>query len=442
MLKNDMHVYLIDFGSAWYLDQLSGISIAGTPGYTAPEIAYRRASLRSDIYSLGAILFQLVTGKKPTERTSHSERFHLGNRVVHQGPNELWDLIKQMMEEEESDRPDSIADVQKELQKIANQPAAVPLEKGDASSNVAPARRSFLLGAIVGGIAGIILGAAKVGPLLGLGSPVPFRLIVGGKLGNEDVLLTEMYILLLQKAGYEVHDKSKLGPNAYVFDALYEGAIDLYPEFLLTGLARLGIPTTHNQQQDFQRVQQEFMNRYQVTWLDQAVKLSDNYCVAMGKAKADQLGIKSLSDLMQYIKQNNVKFALAVAPDGKTGALPYLQETYGLTLGSATDFTEEGTFAAVLQNKAQLSICYATDPLITQDSFVRLIDDKGAFPIDPPSPIIRTEILNRSPGIATVLNRLAPKLSGEVSTNLQAQVLQGRSPSDVAQDWLMSQGLL
>ena len=60
---------------------------------------------------------------------------------------------------------------------------------------------------------------------------------VGGKLDTEAQLLTEMYSLLLKKAGFHVLEKRALGTNAVVFAAITSGQIDLYPEFTATGLA-------------------------------------------------------------------------------------------------------------------------------------------------------------------------------------------------------------
>jgi tetratricopeptide (TPR) repeat protein len=69
MRANDGRIVLMDFGAGRELDDSSLPS--GTPAYLAPEIlAGKPATIRSDIYSLGVLLFHLVTGTYPvTGRT-------------------------------------------------------------------------------------------------------------------------------------------------------------------------------------------------------------------------------------------------------------------------------------------------------------------------------------------------------------------------------------
>jgi serine/threonine-protein kinase PpkA len=70
MLREDGSIALIDFGlskdAALALDLTDTGAIFGTPHYMSPEQGHAEAvDERSDLYSLGVILFEMLTGEKP-----------------------------------------------------------------------------------------------------------------------------------------------------------------------------------------------------------------------------------------------------------------------------------------------------------------------------------------------------------------------------------------
>jgi serine/threonine protein kinase len=74
LMRDEHYAYLADFGlvkpvglDASLID--SG-SLMGTPQYMAPELVKGEASPRSDIYALGILLYQMLTGQVPFKGTS------------------------------------------------------------------------------------------------------------------------------------------------------------------------------------------------------------------------------------------------------------------------------------------------------------------------------------------------------------------------------------
>ncbi len=264
-------------------------------------------------------------------------------------------------------------------------------------------------------------------------------LTVGGKLDTEAQLLTKMYALLLRKQGFKVTEKAKLGTNDIVFNAINSGQIDLYPEFTATGLARLKTNTTRNAQQDYQKVKQGYETNYKVTWLDPA-PLNDTYGICTTKANAQKQNIQSISQLSSSASSKTI----ATPPDGNTdpSVLPALKPVYGFSFGNVKVLDAALTYNAVQQGQADYNVCYTTSSFIKQKDFVLLNDDKQAFPIYNPAPLVRQDTLKKAPDIAKALNPLAPKLTTDVSIELQGEVTGGKSVTEVATTFLKQQGLL
>ncbi len=69
LLRDDHHAYLADFGLAKEMNERGSVTqtgvLLGTPEYMAPELADAPASKSSDLYALGILLYQMVTGQLP-----------------------------------------------------------------------------------------------------------------------------------------------------------------------------------------------------------------------------------------------------------------------------------------------------------------------------------------------------------------------------------------
>ena len=277
-------------------------------------------------------------------------------------------------------------------------------------------------------------------------APTKVPITVGSKLDPEAQLLGEMYVLLLQKAGFTVNPKLALGMTPIVFDALKSGAIDLYPEFTATGLNLLKVKSSFNPDTDYQTVKNGFKQLH-IIWLDQA-PLNDGYALCTSRAKSQQLGITTLSQLAPKVSQ----LTLATQSDGVT-FFDDLKATYNFDTTSFKALKKVDYaigFAAVKSGAADLTECYTTDGSVTTQGFVFLTDDKHGFPEFHPAPIVRDSVLQSDPGIAAALNPLAPYLTTDVSIMLQQQVAakhtSGESVSqavkEVATAFLQSKGLL
>jgi WD40 repeat protein len=117
------NLYLIDFGIARLFKpgQTKDTTALGSPGYAAPE-QYGKAqtTARADIYSLGALLHQVLSGVDPsTNQPSLWDFKPLGAAI----PSRLAHLIGQMVSRRIEERPASMAAIRQELQQIARRQA-------------------------------------------------------------------------------------------------------------------------------------------------------------------------------------------------------------------------------------------------------------------------------------------------------------------------------
>ncbi len=74
MVADDGRLLLMDFGAGYELAKGSEGSVAGTPFYLAPEVLFGGApTTGSDIYSIGVLLYHLVTGAFPVRASTLAE---------------------------------------------------------------------------------------------------------------------------------------------------------------------------------------------------------------------------------------------------------------------------------------------------------------------------------------------------------------------------------
>ncbi|HEX3639953.1 MAG TPA: serine/threonine-protein kinase [Ktedonobacteraceae bacterium] len=110
MLDAHGQVYLIDFGIArlFKQGQIKDTVALGSQGYAPPEQYRHATSPRSDIYSLGATLHQMLTGDDPSEAPFQFQPFSIN--IPH-----LEDLIMNMVTLDEKQRPASVNEILKVL---------------------------------------------------------------------------------------------------------------------------------------------------------------------------------------------------------------------------------------------------------------------------------------------------------------------------------------
>jgi eukaryotic-like serine/threonine-protein kinase len=129
-------VKILDFGIAKFLTERSGMTLTdsfiGSLPYCSPEHMEGRKLLdvRSDIYSLGVLMFEMLTGKHPFQTKSNSfgtwyqaHRFQMPPTVEEVNPQVkipeiLEKILMSCLAKEVSDRPQNINQILEDLEKV------------------------------------------------------------------------------------------------------------------------------------------------------------------------------------------------------------------------------------------------------------------------------------------------------------------------------------
>jgi len=228
---------------------------------------------------------------------------------------------------------------------------------------------------------------------------LPLAVFAGGPVNvaskgfTEQVILGKIMVNLLKDRGIPVKDRTSLGGTNVNREALEQGQIDVYMEY--TGTAWMTFFKKKEVVRDsmglFEKVKAIDAEKGLV-WLTPA-KFNNTYAIVMSTKKADEYGIKTLSDWAAWIKKNPGKMTVAVntefysRADGFKGMMGY----YGLTFGKDIPDSDVKKMEtplckkAVRDGQALCGMAFATDGEIKAYDQMVLGDDKSYFPIYNPA---------------------------------------------------------
>jgi TolB-like protein/Tfp pilus assembly protein PilF len=172
MRESGGRLVLMDFGTG---EELAGTNrLVGTPLYLAPEIFRgQRASIQSDLYSLGVLLYYLVTAKFPVNAGSmeqlaraHANRQRTPLRDLRPDlPEAFIATVERSLDSDPTRRYQSIGQFESALRESLDAPSARPV-----AQPVAVPRRRFGLAfaaaaaVLIALIAGLIVWTGRVAP--------------------------------------------------------------------------------------------------------------------------------------------------------------------------------------------------------------------------------------------------------------------------------------
>jgi osmoprotectant transport system substrate-binding protein len=272
-------------------------------------------------------------------------------------------------------------------------------------------------------------------------SAAPVR--IGSKDFTEELLLGEMYALILEANGIPVERKLNLAGTQVAHEALTKGQIDIYPEYTGTGYQFiLGIQDGEKDPKKvYDRTAADYKSKWNLVWLDPA-PMNDTNAIACTQDAVQKYNLKTLTDLSKAAP--DIRFAgipdFPQRPDGLAG----LKQTYGgFEFKSLTILDPGLKYKAIQEGQADCVIAFSTDGQIAALKLALMQDDKGLWPPYQVAPVVRNEVLQRAPAIRDALNKLAPLITNDVISGLNWKVDGDKQEyTAVARAFLQEKGLI
>ncbi len=328
-----------------------------------------------------------------------------------------------------------------------------------------------LIGAIASSLLAIIFGALikwlenkKMKTILisllvlfvGIGGPILAQRLTGqvtnvtiaGKLGSEPEILINMYKEIIEADNDDVNVdvKANFGKTTFLFSALDNNEIDIYPEFSGTVLESLvdvdeATDTSDFDQADTYQLARDLLkDQYDMNFLE-PFSFENTYALAVKRSFAEENDLETISDLAKVENEITAGFTLEFIDrqDGYAG----IQELYGLTFPSVKSLEPALRYNAINNNEVNVVDAYSTDSQILEYDLVTLEDDLGLFPDYQGGPLMNVDFAEDHPEIVASLNKLSGLVTEDEMIQMNYAVnVEGQEPSQVAHDFLVDKGLI
>lgn len=301
-------------------------------------------------------------------------------------------------------------------------------------------KRSFRQSIIWLSATALIVIAVSVIPLL---NNTQKDLVIAGKLGAEPEILINMYKELIeQDTNLTVELKPGMGKTPFLFNALKNKNIDIYPEFTGTALAEFlkEDAVSTDSHQVYNQAKEGMAKKFNMDMLS-PMEYNNTYTLAVPEAYAQQNNLENISDLQNVSSQVKVGFTREFADrnDGYVG----MTKLYGFTFPNLQTMEPKLRYSAIASGDIQLMDAYSTDSELQRYKLKVLKDDKGLFPPYQGAPLMRDETLKQYPEVAEALDHLSGQITDDEMRKMNYQVdVEGKPASEVAKTFLQQKGLL
>jgi osmoprotectant transport system substrate-binding protein len=258
----------------------------------------------------------------------------------------------------------------------------------------------------------------------------------------ESALLSELYAQALEGQGLEVERAGQVGPREIVAPALVRGLLEFVPEYAGTALTFLSLgesQPTADPETTHEALSRSAAERGLVALAPSPAQDANAFVVT--RATAVRLGIERLSDLAPLA--GDLTFGGPPECSSRPLCLEGLRDLYGIEFGTVLDLDPAGprTREALQDGAIDVALMFTTAATIDADDLVVLADDRGLQPAENVTPLVRQEVVDRwGQDLVDTVDAVSERLSTDDLRRLNT-MLDGRTPAEVAAEWLKEQGL-
>ena len=274
---------------------------------------------------------------------------------------------------------------------------------------------------------------------------------VGSEGFTEQEVLGNIAIQVLEAADATVIDRTGLGGNEAVRQALEDGEIDLYWEYTATGwLVHLSETSSiPDPQKQYEAVARQDLEENGIRWLDPAPG-NDTYAIAASEKTERKLGVQTVSDLKRLIEERPEEATLCLNNDDdfrtRFDGLPGLERAYGFRFPEENliEMSVDAVYKAADEGEVcNFGVVFTTSGFIRELDLRLLEDDQNFFAVYNPSLTIRQSVFEQYPQLRKVFVPISEKLDTATLRRLNYAVdVQGKAPEKVARTWLQENGFI
>jgi len=252
---------------------------------------------------------------------------------------------------------------------------------------------------------------------------------IGSKNFTENVILGEMARLLLVNAHLPALHQKELGGTRLLWNALKAGEIDLYPDYSGTLIHEIFHTEKIGNLSDLKALLQKRNIR-----IVGPLGFSNSYALGMRKERAEELGIKRISDLARHPQ---LVFAFSNEFMNRKEGWPGLRSFYQLPQRRVQGMDHDLAYRGLDSKAIDLTDLFTTDAEITHYGLVPLTDDRSYFPRYEALWLVRSELIDAFPQVQEALSRLDGKISSSQMADLNAKAKLEKVPEGkIASDFL------